>query len=51
MIHINVSLEYLCQRQKLVIVRIPMMQQVYDVLQEEYERQKQEGFALRMWME
>ena len=26
--------------------RIPMMQQVYDVLQEEYERQKQEGFCV-----
>ena len=25
--------------------RIPMMQQVYDVLQEEYDRQKQEGFC------
>lgn len=26
--------------------RIPMMQQVYDVLQEEYDRQKQEGFCI-----
>ena len=26
--------------------RIPMMQQVYDVLREEYERQKQEGFCV-----
>lgn len=26
--------------------RIPMMQQVYDALQEEYDRQKQEGFCI-----
>ena len=45
MIRTNVNSEFRCLKTEAGNRRIPMMQQVYDVLQEEYDRQKQEGFA------